>query len=67
MWVVVRWCREAWGKMIGQSCWRECSCSHLLREAPDRPQPARVKRGRAEAEQRVTHDTETALLGMNQT
>lgn len=67
MWVGARWYRGAWGKMIGRSCWREYSCSRLLREAPDRPQPAGEERECEVVEQLATHDTKTAFQGMNLT
>lgn len=65
MWVEVRWCRGAWGKRIGQSCWRECSCSRPLREAPDTPQPAAAGRGCGGGKPLVGHDIGTASLGTN--
>lgn len=57
MWEGVRWCRGAWGKRIGQSCWRECSCSRPLREAPDTPQPAAAGRGCGGEKLLAGHDT----------
>lgn len=66
MWEGVRWCRGAWGKRIGQSCWRECSCSRPLREAPDTPQPAAAGRGCGGEKPLAGHDTGTASLGTNQ-
>lgn len=67
MWAGVRWCRGAWGKRIGQSCWRECSCSRPLREAPDTPQPAAAGRGCGGGKLLAEHGTGTASPGTDRT